>query len=431
MRVVDYITMAGKNTWRRPARAILTIIALAISVTIVVTLSAISFGTQKSVQNTLFSDDSLSSIIVAANRDNGGQSLFGTTSEINPNAPKLDNQLVANLQTIPNVASVSPTVAIWEFKSFLLEGSSKSFSAQAQGVLPSDPRSQQLTAGQAFTDNDERHVVILGHAYASALGYEAKPAALIDKTITITTQPGYQGEGANMSNAMTRLTATIIGVGHPGQDENSLFIPMNWAHKVRTLDKATPPKDQIDTDGYNSIIVRITDAKFMTQVVNAIQKYNVSASPLASQFQQLLSFALIVWLTLGAVSIVALIAASIGIGNTMVMIVSEQRYLIGVWRACGATRAMIRRLFLVQATILGLVGGLVGLLLGTLDIWLFNQQVSTLLAAQHLPIQVVANLPWWLAGGTLLLTIVFACLSGLYPAMRAARTDPSQALNSN
>lgn len=427
MRVVDYIAMAGKNTWRRPARAVLTIIALAISVTIVVALSAISFGTQKSVQNTLFSGDSLNSIIVAANRDNGGQSLFGTTSEINPNAPKLDDQLVANLQKISNVTSASPAAAIWEFKSFTLDGNSKSFAAQTQGVLPSDPRSKQLTTGHTFTDNDDRHVVILGHAYVRALGYEADPAALIGKTITITTQPGYQGEGFTTG----QLTAVIIGVGQSGQDENSLFIPMNWAHKVRTLQKAVPPKDQIESDGYNSILVRISDAKFMTQVVNSIQKNNVSASPLASQFQQLLSFALIVWLTLGAVSVVALIAASIGIGNTMVMIVSEQCYLIGVWRACGATRAMIRRLFLVQAAILGLIGGLVGLLLGALSIWLFNQQVSAMLIAQHLPIQVVANLPWWLAGGALLLTIIFACLSGLYPAIRAARIDPTQALNSN
>ena len=139
---------------------------------------------------------------------------------------------------------------------------------------------------------------------------------------------------------------------------------MNWAHQIRTLRRAEPPKDQIIADGYSSILVKVTDAATLQQTMAAIQAEGVGAAPLLAQFQQLLSFSLIVWLTLAAVSLVALLAASLGIINTMLMVVSEQRYLIGVWRACGATKATIRRLFIVQAAILGFVGGSIGVVLG-------------------------------------------------------------------
>ncbi|HEX4662559.1 MAG TPA: FtsX-like permease family protein [Candidatus Saccharimonadales bacterium] len=436
--------MAFKNIIRRPGRATLTIIALAVSVSIVVALSAISLGTAASVHNTLYTGDALQSIVVSAHRETNGQSLFGTTQEVNPNAPKLDDALRAQLQTIPNVRSASPVAAIWEFKSFTVPGFTKTFTAQAQGVLPTDARAQHLSAGTPFLSNDQRHVVIIGQAYAKALGFEGSPGSLVGKTMTITTQNGYQGEGASLpgNNATesqlqqfattpTQLTATIIGVGIAGQDENTLFIPMDWAHQVRTLRRADPPKDQIYADGYSSIIVQVANAAQLQQTVAAIQAHNVGAAPLLAQFQQLLSFSLIVWLTLAAVSLVALIAASLGIVNTMLMVVSEQRYLIGVWRACGATKSHIRGLFLTQAIILGIIGGCLGSALGVGAAYLFNQQVSSLLASQQLPIQVIAVVPWWLLLATLGATVLFAVLSGSYPAIRAARQDPTVALSSN
>lgn len=441
MRTADYIRMAAKNVVRRPARAILTVVALAISVSIVVTLSAISLGTQASVHDTLYAGDALRSIVVSANRETSGQSLFGATQEVNPNAPKLDDALVSRLQATPNVQTVSPMAAIWEFKSFQVQGSDKIFAAKAEGVLPTDARIKQLTTGTSFANNDTRHVVVLGQAYARTLGFEHNPEGLVGKTITITTQNGYQGEGASLpsNNATesqlqqfvispTQVTATIIGVGESGQDENTLFIPMNWAHLVRTLRRADPPKDQIYTDGYSSVLVSVIDTATLQQTVAAIQAYDVGAAPLLAQFQQLLSFSLIVWLTLAAVSLVALLAASLGIINTMLMVVSEQRYLIGVWRACGATKATIRRLFIVQAALLGAVGGSIGIGLGVGAVYLFNQQVSQLLTSQQLPVTVVASMPWWLLVAALGVTILFAVMSGLYPAIRAARQDPTEAL---
>ena len=123
------------------------------------------------------------------------------------------------------------------------------------------------------------------------------------------------------------------------------------------------------------------------------------------------------FLGLGAV---ALLVGGIGIANVMIIAVIERRTEIGLRRALGATRAHIRRQFLTEAVLLAGAGGVVGVLLGA--------AVTAIYA--HTKHWSVVVPPVAIAGG-LAAAVVIGGIAGLYPATRAARLPPTEALRSN
>jgi len=134
---------------------------------------------------------------------------------------------------------------------------------------------------------------------------------------------------------------------------------------------------------------------------------------LAAQDAATRSFTLLA-LGLGSV---ALLVGGVGIANVMVVSVLERRREIGVRRALGATRGSIGGQFLVESVLLSLLGGLAGALLGVALTWAFA-------AVQGWALIV----PWRPVGAGLACSLVIGSLVGLYPAMRAARVPPTEAL---
>jgi len=120
-------------------------------------------------------------------------------------------------------------------------------------------------------------------------------------------------------------------------------------------------------------------------------------------------------LGLGAV---ALVVGGVGVANTMVIAVLERRGEIGLRRSLGATRGQVRLQFLVESLLLSLLGGAAGVLIGVVVTAVFAR-------IRWWPVVVPA---WAMAGG-LAATAVMGTVAGLYPAIRAARLPPTEALS--
>jgi len=121
--------------------------------------------------------------------------------------------------------------------------------------------------------------------------------------------------------------------------------------------------------------------------------------------------------------------ASIGIANTMIMSVYERTKEIGILKAVGASPGQIRALFVVEASLIGLLGGVVGTILGWLLGLGLNWLILEILAWQEMPMQgTFFVIAWWLIVGALVFATLIGLLAGLYPAARAARLAPLDAL---
>lgn len=112
------------------------------------------------------------------------------------------------------------------------------------------------------------------------------------------------------------------------------------------------------------------------------------------------------------------------------MAVAEQRHEIGIWRACGARKSVILRLFLIEAAILGLIGGILGVAISLPVAQLISSYGTSLLRMQGLEPVTIASISPLLGIAAICATILLSALAGYYPARRAAALDPSRTLSS-
>ncbi len=141
-----------------------------------------------------------------------------------------------------------------------------------------------------------------------------------------------------------------------------------------------------------------------------------------SVLKQVGSFTTVLNIILGGIAAVSLVVGGIGIMNTMMMSVVERTREIGIMKAIGATRGQILATFLVESGIIGLVGGVIGLGAG----YGISRLVSIAGDLYGVPLKTAVTME--MAVGGLLFALIVGCLSGLYPAYRAAKLNPVEAL---
>jgi len=211
-----------------------------------------------------------------------------------------------------------------------------------------------------------------------------------------------------------------------------VFLPVGLAEKLhpaqasnlRDIMQAKPSA----SENYSALIVRVNDPARVAPIQDALKRMGFRTFSLLDATKSLRRVFVILDLFLAIFGSVALVVASLGIVNTLVMSVLERRREIGVLKALGASDADVKRLFFVEAGVMGTVGGAFGVLLGWLIGRAINFGTNIYLSNQDLPHETIVLLPLWLIFGAVAFAIGVSLLSGIYPAARAARLDPVQVL---
>ncbi len=182
------------------------------------------------------------------------------------------------------------------------------------------------------------------------------------------------------------------------------------------------------TRPYPSAVVRVTAAQTTQEVQDRIKKMGFSAFSLNDALQGAKRGFLILDIVLALIGSIALAVASLGIMNTMVMSILERTREIGIMKAIGGSDGDIRRIFLIEASAIGCFGGIVGVILGWGVGRIINTGANLYIQQQGGAPGNIFSLPFWLIGGAIGFSIVISLLAGSYPAARAAKLDPIQAL---
>jgi len=177
------------------------------------------------------------------------------------------------------------------------------------------------------------------------------------------------------------------------------------------------------------VVIHTSSLNDASQVAKRVDELQFRSATLQVLLDQVNRIFLIVETMLSSIGILALLVASIGIANTMVMAIFERTREIGVLKALGATNGDVLKMFMVEAGAIGALGGVFGILGG----WALSRLLDWIIHNYLTSIQVSIPAPFFvltpeLVAGALAFATIIGLLAGLYPAARAARLDPLTAL---
>jgi putative ABC transport system permease protein len=211
-----------------------------------------------------------------------------------------------------------------------------------------------------------------------------------------------------------------------------LMIPIPKAKEIFMSSMATAQMMGRDparsTRPYSSAVVRVRSASETQDVEDQIKKMGFSAFSLNDALQGAKRGFILLDIVLALIGSIALAVSSLGIMNTMVMSILERTREIGIMKAIGGSDGDIRRIFLIEASAIGLLGGVAGIILGWSVGRVINIAANIYIQRQGGTAGNLFSLPLWLIGGAIGFSIAVSLLAGSYPAMRAAKLDPIRAL---
>jgi hypothetical protein len=247
-----------------------------------------------------------------------------------------------------------------------------------------------------------------------------------------------QGENPEFESRFERHTFRIVGVLPADQSPNftpfgglsGLLLPVERAKRFREANQdplARMGEALAGDAGYQSATVRVVDPTQMQSVFEQLNKMGFRAFSLTNQVEEIKRVFLIVNGSLALIGGIALLVASFGISNTMIMSITERTREIGIMKAIGGADGEIMRIFFFEASLIGFVGGVFGVLAGYLIDRVANALVNSYIVKSATEVEFF-SIPWYLWGGAILFAILISLLAAVYPAFRAARVDPIRAL---
>jgi putative ABC transport system permease protein len=210
-----------------------------------------------------------------------------------------------------------------------------------------------------------------------------------------------------------------------------VYVPLETSKKIPSLGFNSVWDllgDNQPGDNYGSIYVRVKDMKMTNAVIDTLKNKGLNVFALSEQLQEIKRAFMIMDSLLGAIGLIALVVAALGIINTMLMSILERTREIGIMKSIGGSEGEIKTIFFVEAASIGLTGAVFGLGLGWLVTRIANMVMNSQLKPQDLPNVDLFSFPLWLMLGAIAFSIFISLAAGLYPAIRAARIDPVKAL---
>jgi putative ABC transport system permease protein len=451
MKGRDLTELAVRNLREAVLRNSLTTLGVAVGVASLVAMLSLGVGLQTLASQRLTRSGLFDAVFITSR----GMRMGGPPRE--NAAPReeykpLDAQARAEFAKLQNVVEVYPQVRFLTEVRF----GGKTYSTNVLG-LPESSRTMSAfdgITGQYFSSPGADEA-ILQMDFAKQLSQN--PPSLIGQHLTLryaerhTASPEEIAKekdiDAQLDEMMTggiaivsrEKTLRVVGIiesdpsaGIGGFGGGRVFVPLQIAERLHPA-QANDVQEFVRGGGsgkssYGALTVRVKSPKDVLPVEEAIKKMGFQTFSLLDATRSLRLVFTVFDLFLGLFGSLALTVASLGIINTLVMAILERRREIGVLKALGATDRDIRRLFFAEAGAMGLFGGIVGVFLG----WLIGQALTLgttiYLHRQDLPGVKISYVPWWLAVTAVAFAVGVSLVAGLYPAGRAARLNPVEAL---
>lgn len=394
--------MALTSLYANKMRSLLTMLGIIIGVAAVIALVSVGMGVRSNVTSSIASLGSNMLIISPGSSNRGGvRGAAGSMQTLKYDDAK------AIKDKIKNIDYVSPSVS----SSYQIVYGNNNWNTSVQGVTPEFMSIRSLTIGYgsfitADDMNKRNRVAVIGTTVASNLFAKDNP---VGKNIRINNQP-YKVVGLLESKGQSSV----------GQDQDDvIYIPLTTAQER-----------MLGITYVQSINVQVSGQDKMEQVQAEIEnllrsRHHILAGKdddfhvrnLTSLMETVSQSTSMLTLLLGAIAGISLIVGGIGIMNIMMVSVTERTREIGIRKALGATFMNIMTQFLIESMVIGIIGGIIGIIVGC--------GASQIIAKVGSFTTVITITPIIIS---FIFSVGIGLFFGIYPARKAAKLDPIEAL---
>lgn len=431
MSRTDLFLMAMGNLFRRKMRTILTVLGVVIGTTSILVMVSIGLGLDRKFEREIKMFGSLTKInIYRGYSGPNGQS----AGEI-----KFDDELVRRLQSIDKVKAVVPTLRADGELFFGKVNGWASVTAIDFKLLPY--LDIELKEGRM----PQRGEVLVGKEVQNSFwefkNGNSRQVAVdpMKDTLEFKIRPREWSENVEKRKGMNLIASGIIG-NEDYEMAEAIFVSIedyedfvekyNKKYKIKKL----TAKEKRNMSKYTSILVFAEDIDSVESVMAAIKEIGLESYSQTQWLNQAKNQSRMIQAILGGIGGVSLIVAAIGITNTMVMSIYERTKEIGVMKVIGAKVSDIRKLFLLEAALIGFVGGVVGVGLSYGVSTTINRLSENIKGEEYgylLEYFSDSYLPIELALVGIAFAVSIGVLAGLYPSIRATKISALDAIRTD
>ena len=402
MDILNLIRISVKALLRNKTRTALSMLGIVIGIAAVIAVVNLGEGLKQSTANQLSDMGTNLIMVMRANQRRGGVSMGSSNVQ---SLKVRDCELIA--KNAKNVTLVSPVVN----SGGQLVNGSKNWSGTVYGGSPDylEIRKYEIATGVNFTDEDVKKyakVGLIGHTIVKELFDDEEDP--IGKTIRVGNMP-------------FKVIGTIKEKGNSmGMDQDDFVI----------MPYSTVQKRMLGVDYIQQIVcsaasedvaeAAVEEIESILRVSHKIPEGGDDDFEVRTQqeiLEMMSSVTGVITAVLVAIALISLLVGCIGIMNIMYVTVTERTKEIGLRMSIGAKNSAILMQFLTESIILSLIGGVIGLFLGLL----LSYVVSLAMSMPY-----VVNVPWMFI--SFISCAVLGLISGFFPALKASRTDPINAL---
>lgn len=419
MTIQDQIRTALSNVGRRKLRSALASLGVVVGTLTIVIMVSLASGVRQQI-NHQFASIGLDRLTVSPSGFGRGGFGRGGFDPASLRKKIITAQDVSRWKQSPGVAQIIPEVNLPGSVGLELKwnGTNQAVRMAGNGGMRGGFFQELPEAVAGSLNLPESGGIVLSQGTAKAFGISSNDfAGVIGRSVETILRTS---RGETHSYALR-----VQGISQ----EKSRNIEVSITDRIAMKNWWFNSTNTLEREGYDSVTIRAADVTHASALTAQLKRegFQVQSLEIVVEVANRIVTAITVMFTL--IGGIALLVATIGIANTMVMAIYERTREIGILKAMGASRGEIRQMFMMEAGFIGIIGGVIGLLLGWLAGLGMNQIIPIYLRHRELPVRgdfFVVTLT--LALGVILFATFIGLVAGLLPAQRAAKLDPLQAL---
>ncbi len=436
----DLIDLCLRNLLRRRTRTLLAVIGVIVGTCAIVVMMSIGFGLTDSYQEQIESYGNLHMITV---RSSGGQMM----QQKQDAKGVINEKSLKEMSNMEGVGAVTPVIS-----EYLVIGAGKKVAQiEVLGVRPEvlEKFNYKVVEGGRLLNKTDKYELLFGNQTPNwfqnpnSNEWSSEPLDVMGaKKIIITGDQEYGKKKKSDSTDGQKVVykeyeARAVGVLANPDDDSAYSVYMN----IDTLEDISKEVKRANRESsfntgaksYQQALVYVDDINDSATISKELRDQGFQTSSPSDWLESMKETAKMIQGILGGIGGISLLVAALGITNTMIMSIYERTKEIGVMKVIGANLIDIRKMFLLEAGLIGFLGGVVGVAFSLLVSLMMNTVLKDIISIALGSIgggygSTISKIPLWLIGTAILFATCIGILAGYYPAKRAMNLSALESL---